>query len=123
MKRACAAAILLAVPALAAANGAVVSVEGRAALERGAQSLNVVEALPVQPGDTLTVRPQSKVQLQFDDDSLFTVPGATVLRVDAFDHPKSGPGKAVPSSAVRIVMNCEPGLAGSRKFPVNVAAG
>ena len=95
MKRLLAATVLLALPALAAASGAVVSIEGKAALERGKESLNVVEALPVQPGDTLTVRPQSKVQLQFDDDSLFTVPGAAVLRVDAFDHPKAGPGKAV----------------------------
>lgn len=89
------AAALLALPAIAAAGGAVVSVEGKAAVARGSQSLNVVEALPVQAGDTLTVAPQSKVQLQFDDDSLFTVPGAAVLRLDTFDLPKAGPGKAV----------------------------
>jgi hypothetical protein len=86
---------LLLLPALAAADGAVVAIEGKAALERGAQSLNVVEALPVQAGDTLTVRAQSKVQLQFDDDSLYAIPGASVLRVDAFEFPKQGPGKAV----------------------------
>ena len=96
MKRPLTAAVLLALPTLAAAaGGAVVSVEGKAALERGKESLNVVDALPVAPGDTLSVLPQSKVQLQFDDDSLFTVPGAAVLRVDAFDLPKTGPGKAV----------------------------
>jgi hypothetical protein len=82
-------------PGLAAASGAVVSVDGKASLERGPQSLNVVEALPVQPGDTLSVRKQSKVQLQFDDDSMFVVPGAATLRVDAFDLPKAGPGRAV----------------------------
>lgn len=97
MKRALLLAAVLVSPAVAA-GGAVVSVEGRAAVERGARTLNVVEALPVQPGDTLTVRPQSKVQLQFDDDSLFTIPGAAVLRVDAFDLPARGapdPGRAV----------------------------
>jgi hypothetical protein len=92
-------ALAAAIPALwplaAAADGAVISVEGKAALERGQQSFNVVDALPVQAGDTLSVRAQSKVQLQFDDDSLFTVPGAATLRVDAFDLPKQGPGKAV----------------------------
>jgi len=82
-------------PLAATAGGAVVSVAGKAALERGQTSLNVVEALPVEAGDTLTVTSQSKVQLQFDDDSLFTIPGAAVLRVDAFDLPKSGPGRAV----------------------------
>ncbi|MGQ0586162.1 MAG: hypothetical protein ACT4PK_03040 [Gammaproteobacteria bacterium] len=90
--------VVLALPTLATASGAVVAVEGKAAVERGQQTLNVVEALPVQAGDTLTVRAQSKVQLQFDDDSLFAVPGAAVLRVDAFDLPKKGapgPGRAV----------------------------
>lgn len=99
MKRPLTAAVLLFLPTLAAAaGGAVVSVEGKAALERGPQSLNVVEALPVQPGDTLSVREQSKVQVQFDDDSMFVVPGAATLRVDAFElHPKgaTGPGRAV----------------------------
>jgi len=89
------ATVLALLPALAAADGAVTAIEGKAALERGAQTLNVVEALPVQAGDTLTVRAQSKVQLQFDDDSLYSVPGAAVLRVDAFEFPKQGPGKAV----------------------------
>ena len=89
------AALLLVLPLAASAAGAVVSVDGKAALERGQQSLNVVEALPVEAGDTLTVKAQSKVQLQFDDDSLFTIPGAAVVRVDAFDLPKTGPGKAV----------------------------
>jgi len=89
------AAVLALLPALAAADGTVLAIEGKAALERGPQSLNVVEALPVQAGDTLAVRAQSKVQLQFDDDSLYTIPGASVLRVDAFEFPKQGPGKAV----------------------------
>jgi hypothetical protein len=92
------AAVLALLPGLAGASGAVVSVEGKAALERGPQSLNVVEALPVQPGDTLNVLEQSKVQLQFDDDSVFVVPGATTLRVDAFELPPkgaAGPGRAV----------------------------
>jgi hypothetical protein len=87
--------VLALLPSLAAASGAVVSVEGKAALERGPQSLNVVEALPVQPGDTLSVREQSKVQLQFDDDSMFVVPGAATLRVDAFELPPKGAGRAV----------------------------
>jgi len=93
-----AAAALALLPLAAWANGVVVSVEGKAAVERGQQTLNVVEALPVQPGDTLSVREQSKVQLQFDDDSLFTVPGAAVLRVDAFELPPegaTGPARAV----------------------------
>ena len=85
----------LALPLAASAGGAVVSIDGKAALERGQQSFNVVEALPVEAGDTLTVKAQSKVQLQFDDDSLFTIPGAAVVRVDTFDLPKAGPGKAV----------------------------
>ena len=89
------ATVLALLPALAAADGTVLAIEGKAALERGPQSLNVVEALPVQAGDTLAVRAQSKVQLQFDDDSLYTIPGASVLRVDAFEFPKQGPGKAV----------------------------
>lgn len=92
------AAALALLPAAALAGGAVLSVEGKAAVERGAQTLSVVEALPVEAGDTLTVLAQSRVQLQFDDDSLFTVPGATVLRVDAFDLPAEGasaPGRAV----------------------------
>jgi hypothetical protein len=86
---------LLLLPFAAGAEGAVTSVEGKAALERGKDSMNVVAALPIQAGDTLRVQKQSKVQLQFDDDSLFTIPGAAVLRVDAFDAPKKGPGKAV----------------------------
>ncbi len=92
------AAPLLLLPLAAHAAGAVVSVEGKAALERGQATLNVVEALPVEAGDTLTVRAQSKVQLQFDDDSLFTIPGAAVMRVDAFELPAKnapGPGRAV----------------------------
>ncbi len=89
------AATLSLLPALAAADGTVTSVEGKAALERGQQSLNVVEAQLVQAGDTLSVQAQSKVQLHFEDDSLFTVPGAAVLRVDAFELPAQGPGKAV----------------------------
>jgi hypothetical protein len=92
------AAFLALLPGPAAASGAVVAVEGKAALERGPQSLNVVEALPVQSGDTLSVREQSKVQLQFDDDSMFVLPGAATLRVDAFELPPkgaAGPGRAV----------------------------
>jgi hypothetical protein len=89
------AAALLLTPFVAAANGAVVSVTGKASVERGKEKLNVVEALSVQPADTLTVAAQSKVQLQFDDDSLLVVPGAAVFRVDAFELPKTGPGKAV----------------------------
>lgn len=88
-------AVMALLPLAAAASGTVVAVEGKAALERGKQSLNVVEALPVQAGDTLTVRPQSKVQIQFDDDSLFSIPGAAVLRVDAFEAPTTGPGRAI----------------------------
>lgn len=88
-------ATLLLMPLAAAADGAVIAIEGKAALDRGKEQFNVVEALPVQAGDTLNVRPQSKVQLQFDDDSLFTIPGAAVLRVDAFEAPEKGPGKAV----------------------------
>lgn len=87
--------LALLLPLAAAADGAVVSVEGKAALERGQSSMNVVAALPVQPGDTLRVQKQSKVQLQFDDDSLFTIPGAAVLRVDAFEAPEKAPGRAV----------------------------
>ncbi len=89
------AAVLSLLPALAAAQGAVIAVEGKAAVERGAQRVPVVVALSVQGGDTLTVADQSKVQLQFDDDSVFSIPGAAVLRVDAFELPKQGPGKAV----------------------------
>lgn len=89
------AATLSLMPLVAFADGAVVAIEGKAALERGKEKLNVVEALPMQVGDTLSVSPQSKVQLQFDDDSLFTIPGAAVLRVDAFEAPRKGPGKAV----------------------------
>jgi hypothetical protein len=92
--RACALAALL-LPLAVAADGAVVSIDGKAELERGKDMVNVVAALPIQPGDTLRVQKQSKVQLQFDDDSLFTIPGAAVLRVDAFEAPKKGPGKAV----------------------------
>lgn len=89
------AALLALLPLAAGAQGAVTSVEGKAALERGKQTMDVVEALPVQAGDTLRVQKQSKVQLQFDDDSLFTIPGAAVLRVDAFAAPERGPGRAV----------------------------
>lgn len=92
------ATVLALLPCLAGASGAVVSVEGKAALERGPQSFNVVEALPVQPGDTLSVLAQSRVQLQFDDDSVFAIPGAATLRVDAFELPPkgaAGPGRAV----------------------------
>ena len=92
------AAVLALLPMVAAADGAVVAIEGKAGLERGKEKLNVVEALNVQAGDTLSVSPQSKVQLQFDDDSVFTIPGAAVMRVDAFDLPAegaTGPGKAV----------------------------
>jgi FecR protein len=87
------AALLL--PAAALADGSVVSIDGKASVERGKQTMNVVAALPVQPGDTLTVQKQSKVQLQFDDDSLFSIPGAAVLRVDEFSAPEKGPGRAV----------------------------
>jgi hypothetical protein len=82
-------------PLAAIADGSITAVEGKAALERGKDSMNVVAALPIQTGDTLRVQKQSKVQLQFDDDSLFTIPGAAVLRVDAFEAPEKGPGKAV----------------------------
>lgn len=87
--------LALLLPLAAGAQGAVTAVDGKAALERGTQSMNVVAALPVQAGDTLRVQKQSKVQLQFDDDSLFTIPGAAVLRVDAFEAPEKGPGRAV----------------------------
>lgn len=89
------AALLAVLPLAAGAQGAVTSLEGKAAVERGKQTVDVVEALPVQAGDTLRVQKQSKVQLQFDDDSLFTIPGAAVLRVDAFEAPEKGPGRAV----------------------------
>jgi len=89
------ATLLALLPLAAGAEGAIVSVEGKAALERGKESMNVVEALPIQAGDTLRVQKQSKVQVQFDDDSLFTIPGAAVLRVDAFAAPERGPGRAV----------------------------
>ena len=89
------AAALLLAPVVAAADGAVVSVTGKASLERGKEKLNVVEALNIQPADTLTVAAQSKVQAQFEDDSLFVIPGAAVFRVDTFELPKTGPGKAV----------------------------
>jgi hypothetical protein len=89
------AAALLLTPFVAAADGAVVSVTGKASLERGKEKLTVVEALNIQPADTLTVAAQSKVQAQFDDDSLFVIPGAAVFRVDTFDLPKTGPGKAI----------------------------
>jgi hypothetical protein len=89
------AAVLAALPLGASADGTVIAVEGAAALERNPQKVTVVEALPVQAGDTLSVQRQSKVQLQFDDDSLFSVPGPAVFRIDAFDAPKAGPGRAV----------------------------
>ena len=92
------AAALLLTPFVAAANGAVVAVSGKASLERGKEKLTVVEALNIQPGDTLTVAAQSKVQAQFDDDSLFVIPGAAVFRVDSFELPPkgaAGPGKAI----------------------------
>ena len=87
--------LALLLPLAAGAQGAVTSVEGKAALERGTQSTNVVAATPVQAGDTLRVQKQSKVQLQFDDDSLFMIPGAAVLRVDAFEAPEKAPGRAI----------------------------
>jgi hypothetical protein len=89
------AAALAALPLCASAGGTVIAVEGKAALARNPARVIVVEALPVQAGDTLAVQRQSKVQLQFDDDSLFSVPGPATFRIDAFDAPKAGPGRAV----------------------------
>jgi hypothetical protein len=91
----CAAALALLAPLTAGAGGTVVAVDGKAAVQRGAEHVPVVVALPVNTGDTVTVKEQSKVQLQFDDDSMFSIPGAAVLRVDAFESPKNGPGRAV----------------------------
>lgn len=91
-----AAALALLLPVAAFAAGTVVSVDGKAALERGKQSMPAVDALEVQSGDTLNVSQQSKVELQFEDDSMFAIPGATSLRVDEFRMPAAGAGgKAV----------------------------
>ena len=93
--RSAAAALLLA-PALGWAEGSVVGIDGKAQVERGAQAMPAVEALEVRAGDTVSVSAQSKVELQFADDSVFAIPGAASLRIDEFRLPtKQAGGKAV----------------------------
>lgn len=85
----------LALPLYAGAGGTVTSADGKASVERAGNKVAVAPALPIEAGDTLSVTAQSKVEVQFDDDSLFAIPGPAVLRVDEFNLPKSGPGRAV----------------------------
>ena len=85
----------LALPLYAGAGGTVTSADGKAWVERAGQKAAVAPALPIETGDTLSVTAQSKVEVQFDDDSVFAIPGTAVLRVDEFNLPKSGPGRAV----------------------------
>lgn len=90
-------ALTLALPlAAAAAGGTIVKAEGRAVVERGGTEVLALQATALQPGDTLRVDPLGKVHVQFEDDSLFVIPGPARLRVDEFQMPATGAGgKAV----------------------------
>lgn len=94
MKSVLAVAVLV-LPLCATAGGTVTTVSGKATVERGGKPVNVVAAQPLDPGDTLSVAAQSRVEAQFEDDSLFAIPGAAVFRVDEFSLPKAGPGRAI----------------------------
>jgi hypothetical protein len=71
-------------PAAVASGGTVVKVEGTASVERGGRQLPLAEPFPVQSGDTVKVAEQSKVQLHFQDDSVFALASGTDLRIEQF---------------------------------------
>ena len=82
--------------AVTAGGGTVVKLDGSAVIERRGTKVQVAEATPLYSGDILNVADQGLAQLHFEDDSIFVIPGAARLKVDAFTMPapKSG-GKAV----------------------------
>lgn len=75
---------------VAMARGTIVKLEGVATIERKGQTLPAAEAAPVRRGDTLRIGDDSKAQLRFEDDSVFSVAAASSLRVDDFLLPTSG---------------------------------
>lgn len=74
-----------------AGGGTIVKLDGTAVIERKALRVPVSESTPIYSGDTLNVT-QGAVQLRFEDDSVFVVPGASRLRVDKFTAPAAAAG-------------------------------
>ena len=99
MNRIPALALVLACAAPSAAfagGGTIVKLEGSAVIERRGTKVQVAEATPLYSGDILNVADHGVAQVHFEDDSVFVVPGAAKLRVDAFTMPTAqAGGKAV----------------------------
>jgi hypothetical protein len=91
-----AALVALQMPAVYAGGGTVVKLDGKAVIERKAIKVDVAASTQIYSGDTLSVAEQGIVQMVFEDDSVFVVPGAARLRVDRFTLPTANSGgKAV----------------------------
>jgi hypothetical protein len=76
--------LVLISPAALAGGGTVVHLDGAATIDRKGGRVPVAESTPVYSGDTLNVENHSSVQVRFEDDSVFVVPGAASFRVDKF---------------------------------------
>jgi len=85
-------ALAMAAPVAIAGGGTIVKLDGTAVIERKGTKVPVAESSPLYSGDTLSVAEQGIAQLRFEDDSVFVVPGAARLRVDAFAMPTPGAG-------------------------------
>lgn len=87
---------LTALPAAAFADGTLVASTGSVLLEHQGKQSPASEGTTVQSGDMLIVPKLANVQLRFDDDSIFAIPGKSSFSVDnyAMATPSSG-GKAL----------------------------
>lgn len=78
-----------------AAGGTLMLTEGKVLIEHNGQSFPASRGADFQSGDTLTVGPAANAQVQFEDGSVFAVPGTASFKVDAFAMPTpAGGGKA-----------------------------
>lgn len=87
--------VLNLIHAPAMASGTVVAVEGSVTISSNGQTFKAARATPLETGAVLTVGSLGKVRLHFEDDSLFSIPGPTTLKVDEFRMPTGAGGRAV----------------------------
>jgi hypothetical protein len=104
-------AVLVATPAaFAAAGGTVVKVDGKAVVERGGDQFPVTESFGIESGDVLSVSEGAKVQVHFQDDSFFSIPGEAKLRVDEFAMSRQSAGGSAIFSLLRGGLRAITGL-------------
>lgn len=79
--------LLLLAPAAVLGSGTVLDVDGNVTIDRAGQQITAARATELRTGDTLKVGPMAKARVQFEDDSIFAIPGPATFHVDQFQMP------------------------------------